>query len=74
MAWNIEWAAERASEALAYLAEHYPESAGSPEIHPYQEAAHEAAVVEDRDGYLQALREYMKAGRTAALRARRGAA
>ena len=43
-------------------------------LHPHEEAAHEAAIVEDRDGYLEALRSYMRAGRTVALQARRGAA
>ena len=74
MAWDTEWAAERASEAMAYLAKNYPECGGAPELHPHQEAAHEAVVVEDRDGYLQALREYMRTGRTVALGIRKGAA
>lgn len=71
---DTEWVALRASEAMAYLAKNYPESAGSPELYPHQDAAHEAAIVEDRDGYLEALRRYMQAGRQAALRVRRGAA
>jgi len=74
MAWDTSWAAERASETMRYLAEHYPECAGAPELHEHQEAAHEAAIVEDRDGYLEALRAYMRAGRDAALRARERAA
>ena len=74
MAWDTEWAAERASEALRYLAEHYPESAGSPELHPHQDAAHEAAVAGDQEAYLEALRSYMRAGRDEALRARGSAA
>jgi hypothetical protein len=37
-------------------------------------AAHEAALLGDREGYLEALRAYMKAGRDAALEIRRGAA
>jgi hypothetical protein len=40
----------------------------------HEEAAHEAAMRGDRDAYLEALRCYMKAGRNAALRIRRGAA
>jgi hypothetical protein len=74
MAWDTEWAAERASEALRYLVEHYPESAGSPELHPYQDAAHAAAVAGDEAAYLEALRGYMRAGRDEALRIRERAA
>jgi hypothetical protein len=71
---DIEWAPERASEALRYLAEHYPESAGSRELHPHQDAAHEAAVAGDQEAYLEALRGYMRAGRDEALRIRKEAA
>lgn len=73
-AWDTSWAGERASEALAYLAEHYPESAGSPELHPYHDAAHDAEVAEDEARYLEALRGFMRAGRGEALRIRREAA
>ena len=69
-AWDTEWAAERAAEALRFLAEHYPESGGSEELHPHQAAAHEAAVLGDRDAYLLALRRYMRAGRGVAMRVR----
>jgi len=68
--WDTERAAERASEAMRLLAEHYPECAGSQALHPHQDAAHEAAVAGDRDAYLQALRRYMRAGRGVALQAR----
>lgn len=74
MAWDNEWAAKRAREAMVYLAANYPECAGAPELHSHQEAAPEAAIVEDRDGYLKALRWYMRAGRTVALQVRKGAA
>ena len=73
-AWDASWAGERVSEAMHYLAEHYPESAASPELHPHQDAAHDAAVAEDEGRYLDALRGYMRAGRDAALRVRKGAA
>ncbi len=77
-AWDIEWAAERAAEAMRFLAEHYPECGGSEELHEHQDAAHEAAVNGDREAYLQALRRYMRAGRGVAMRvrlaARKGAA
>jgi hypothetical protein len=74
MALDVEWYAKRAGEALAYLAEHYPESSGSPEFHPRQDAAHEAAVSGDQEAYLEALRSYMRAGRDEALRIRKEAA
>ena len=74
MVWDIEWAATKASEAMRYLSQHYPESSGSPELHPHQDAAHDAAVAEDESRYLEALRGYMRAGRDVALRTRKGAA
>ena len=42
--WDIEKAAQLASEALAYLARHYPECSGSEALRPYEEAAHDAAM------------------------------
>ena len=74
MAWDTTWAAERAAEAMRYLAAHYPECAGSPDLHPHQDAAHEAAVAGDQEAFLEALRSYMRAGRDEALRIRKGAA
>lgn len=70
-AWDTEWAAEKAAGALRYLADSYPECSGSEELHPHQDAAHEAAVAGDRDRYEEALRAYMRAGRGVALEARR---
>ncbi len=64
-AWDTEWAAERAAEAIRFLAEQYPECGGWEELHPHQDAAHAAAVAGDREAYLQALRRYMRAGRGA---------
>jgi hypothetical protein len=72
--WDTEWAAEKASEALHYLARNYPECAASAALREHETAAHEAAILGDREGYLEALRGYMKAGRDEALRFRRGAA
>jgi hypothetical protein len=72
--WDVEWAEERASETMRYLAEHYPECSGAPELHAYQEAAHEAAVAGEREAYLEALREYMRCGRFVAMRIRKRAA
>ena len=74
MAWDIAWAAERASETMRYLAERYPECAGAPALHEHQDAAHGAAIAGDQDAYLEALRGFMRAGRTVALQVRRGAA
>jgi hypothetical protein len=73
--WDVEWAAERAVEALRYLGTHYPECLGAVRVlDEHETAAHEAALLGDREGYLEALRAYMKAGRDAALELRRGAA
>ena len=74
MAWDIEWAGEKASAALRYLLDFYPECAASLKLHAHQEAAYQAAVSEDREGYLEALRSYMRTGRDEALRVRREAA
>ena len=73
-AWDTEWAAGRASAAMKYLAAFYPESAGSEELHPFQDAAHEAAASGYSEAYLEALRSYMRAGRDEALRIRKEAA
>lgn len=74
MAWDTEWAATKASEAMRYLAVNYPECAGSEALHPHQDAAHDAAVNGDAEAFLEALRQYMRAGRSAALGIRKGAA
>jgi hypothetical protein len=73
--WDVDWAAERAAEALRYLGTHYPECLEALRVlDEHTTAAHEAALLGDREGYLEALRAYMKAGRDAALEIRRGAA
>jgi hypothetical protein len=71
---DLDWAATKASEALAYLAVNFPEASGSEALHPHQDAAHEAAAAGDAEGYLEALRAWMRAGRDEALRARKEAA
>lgn len=74
MAWDTEWAAEKASAAMVYLGDFYPECSGSPMLHPHQDAVHQAAVAGDESAYLEALRAYMRAGRDEALRVRKGVA
>ncbi len=71
---DTEWCAERASDALRWLAVNFPECSGSEALHPHQGAAHTAAVAGDEAAYLEALRGYCRAGRSVALGARRGAA
>jgi hypothetical protein len=73
-AWGVEWATEKASEALHYLARNYPECAASEALREHEEAAHEAAMDADEERYREALRAYCRAGRDEALRRRRGAA
>lgn len=74
-AWDTEWAAEKAAEALRYLGRNYPECLENLRIlDEHETAAHEAAMRGDRGSYLQSLRCYMRAGRDEALRIRRGAA
>jgi len=73
--WDTEWAAARAAEALLYLGTHYPECLEALRVLDEHETdARGAALLGDREGYLEALRGYMKAGRDAALEIRRGAA
>ena len=73
--WDVDWATERAAEAIRYLGFHYPECLEALRVlDEHETAAHEAALLGDREGYLEALRSYMKAGRDAALEIRRGAA
>jgi hypothetical protein len=73
--WDTEWAAARAAEALRYLGRNYPECLEI--LHALDEdetAAHEAALLGDREGYLEALRDYCRAGRDEARRIRQEAA
>jgi hypothetical protein len=74
-AWDTEWAAEKAAEALRYLGRNYPECLENLRVlDEHETAAYEAAMRGDRGSYLQSLRCYMRAGRDEALRIRRGAA
>jgi hypothetical protein len=71
--WDTEWAAARSAEALRYLGRNYPECLENLRaLDEYEEQAHRAAMRSDRDGYLEALRDYCRAGRDEALRIRRG--
>ena len=72
--WDNEWAAQKAAEVLRYLGRNYPECLENLRVLDEAETAQEAAILGDREGYLEALRGYMKAGRDEALRIRRGAA
>ena len=65
--WDVEKVAELASEALAFLARHYPECSGSEALRPYEEAAHSAGMDANEERYKEALRGFMKAGRDAPL-------
>ena len=65
--WSQRPADERAGQAVRYLAENYPECGGTEVLGPYYDAMHEAAAREVWDGYEDALRNYMRAGRRAAL-------
>jgi hypothetical protein len=42
LAWDLEWAAERAAEAMRYLAANCPASSGAPELHPWQDVKRRA--------------------------------
>ena len=49
--WDTEWAAEKAAEALRYLGRNYPECLENLRVLDEQEeAAHEAALLGDREG------------------------
>jgi hypothetical protein len=73
--WDTEWSAEKAAEALRYLGRNYPECLENLRVLEEAEtSAHEAALRGDRDAYLEALRDYCRAGRDEAMRIRRGAA
>jgi hypothetical protein len=51
--WDTEWAAERAAEALRYLGRNYPECLENLRaLDEHETAVHEAALLEDREGYL----------------------
>ena len=71
--WPVEWAVGRAAEAIRGLGRNYPEYAASEALRPHEEAANAAAMADDKDAYIEALRAYMRAGRDEALRIRRGA-
>jgi hypothetical protein len=68
--WDTEWAAQKAAEALRWLAKNYPECAASEDLREHEDAAYHAARAADKEAYLEALRAYMRAGRDEALRIR----
>jgi hypothetical protein len=73
--WDTEWAAQRAADALCYLGRKAPEVLeNSAVLDPHKEAAHQAAMRGEEAAFLEALRDYRRAGRDEALRIRKGAA
>jgi len=73
--WDTDIAAQLAADALGYLGRNAPEVLENTSVlEPHEEAAHQAAMRGDEVAYLEALRDYCKAGRDEALRIRRGAA
>jgi hypothetical protein len=49
-AWDTEWAAEKAADALRYLGRNYPECLENLRVlDEHEEAAHEAAMAGDED-------------------------
>ena len=73
--WDTEWAAQKAADALRYLGHNASEVLENTSVlEKHEQPAHDAAMREDRDAYLVALRAYCRAGRGEALRIRRGAA
>jgi hypothetical protein len=73
--WETHQAAQLAAEALRWLGRNYPECVASEVLREHEEAAQGAAAIRgDKDAYLEALRDYCKAGRDEALWIRQGAA
>jgi len=54
--------------------QNYPECGGMEALNPFHDAMHEVAAREDWDCYVEGFRNYMRAGRRAALEIRRGVA
>jgi hypothetical protein len=76
-AWDCDWAATKAADALRWLGRNFPEALeGEPlrALDEHEEAANKAAREGNEDAYLEALREWCRAGRDEALKIRKGAA
>ena len=57
--WDTEWAAEKAAEALRYLVRNYPECLENLRVlNEHEMVVHEAALLRDREGCLDALGVY----------------
>ena len=70
---DTRWTAVKAAEALRYLGRHYPEGLTSTALHEHEEAANRAALEGDSEAYIEALRDYCRAGRAEALGKREAA-
>ena len=68
--WDSVLADERAEQAVKWLATHFPECGGSPDLDQHRDAVNEAAVAEDMKHFEEALRALMRAGRRVALERR----
>jgi hypothetical protein len=73
--WDTEWQPSEPPRLYATSGATIPECLENPRVlDEHETAAHEAALLGDREGYREALRGHMKAGRNAALEIRKGAA
>ena len=69
--WDTQRASELAREAYRYLVKTMPRDANLDVLAPHEDAALEAQRAGDWQGYEEALREMMRAGKREALRLER---
>ena len=65
--WSQQSAMREWFRPVRYLAENYPECGEIEALDLYHDAVYEAAAREDWDGYVDALRNFIRAERRAAL-------